>query len=358
MKKSSLISTLLSTLTIIALSTTITGCGSSSSTEPKVVVDGVEYNLLTLTQQEIEDILLNFSLEQLTELVNKVEAMYSEALDKYSDSISDLAKVALDNVKALLTQKQALVDAQNEADRKKAQEEADAKAAQLAANVKALATEAQKAETPPSVKEEVKKVVEVIEPEKNEAPIANGDSATTAYDTAVTIDVLANDTDPDGDAINIFYITGDSTWGGTVAVVNDRITYTPPVGYVGTDNFAYGITDPNNRVAFANVSVTVSANEEVDNTPPATPEVDAPATTTTDTTNITVKGEVGAKVFIDGVDTGVVIAANGEATVSIDTSITGDRNFKVGLKDAAGNMSTEVDETITRSPDNGGGGQV
>jgi len=250
---------LLSTITALTLLLSTTGCTDSNSSAPKVTVDGVEYDLLHLTQQEIEDILLNFSLEQLTELVTQVQAMYDEALDKYSDSISDLAKEALDNVKALLAQKQAIVNAENEAEKQKAQEEADAKAAQLAANVKALADEAKKAETPPSVKKEVEKVIEVIEPEDNTGLVANDDMAFTTYETAVTIDVLANDTNSDGNKLAIETISDTNTKNGTITVVDNKILYTPNSGFSGTDKFSYSVNDENGNSDSGMVSVTVLA---------------------------------------------------------------------------------------------------
>ena len=255
---------LLSTITALTLLLSTTGCTDSNSSAPKVTVDGVEYDLLHLTQQEIEDILLNFSLEQLTELVTQVQAMYDEALDKYSDSISDLAKEALDNVKALLAQKQAIVNAENEAEKQKAQEEADAKAAQLAANVKALADEAKKAETPPSVKKEVEKVIEVIEP-SNEKPIAKSDLATTAYMTAVTVDVLANDYDPDGDTLVVTSLRTNPSFGTAVIEADSKITYTPEAGFANRETFTYIVSDGNGNTVAA--PMTIIVGEKTNNAP-------------------------------------------------------------------------------------------
>ncbi|TOJ49613.1 hypothetical protein CGI37_24185, partial [Vibrio parahaemolyticus] len=45
--------------------------------------------------------------------------------------------------------------------------------------------------------------VEVNVTPVNDAPVAKGDIATTQEDTAVTIDVLPNDTDVDGDKLSI-----------------------------------------------------------------------------------------------------------------------------------------------------------
>ena len=72
----------------------------------------------------------------------------------------------------------------------------------------------------------------------NHAPVANNDSASTAPNTPVTVNVLANDTDPDNDPLTV---TGASTPAHGTAVVNadNTVTYTPTAGYSGPDSFTY-----------------------------------------------------------------------------------------------------------------------
>ncbi len=83
-------------------------------------------------------------------------------------------------------------------------------------------------------------------------PDANDDTASTFEDTATTIDVLANDTDPDGDPQTIISVDSPTTQGGTASIndngtpgdpSDDSIDYTPPAGFVGTDTFTYSIDD-------------------------------------------------------------------------------------------------------------------
>ena len=64
----------------------------------------------------------------------------------------------------------------------------------------------------------------------NHPPVANNDSASTPQNTAVTVSVLANDTDPDNDLLTV---TGASVPAHGTAVVNGgaTITYTPASGY-------------------------------------------------------------------------------------------------------------------------------
>lgn len=82
--------------------------------------------------------------------------------------------------------------------------------------------------------------------EVNEPPIAVNDTATTEQDTPIVVDVLANDSDPDGDAITAVVITQQpAVSGATVSL--DLATleplYTPASGFSGIDSFAYIITD-------------------------------------------------------------------------------------------------------------------
>ena len=77
----------------------------------------------------------------------------------------------------------------------------------------------------------------------NRAPVAVADAATTLPDTAVTVSVLANDTDPDGDTLSIASVTQPAAGTGAAAVSGEAITYTPPAGWTGTAMFTYTVTD-------------------------------------------------------------------------------------------------------------------
>ncbi|MFC1479514.1 Ig-like domain-containing protein [Planctomycetota bacterium] len=91
----------------------------------------------------------------------------------------------------------------------------------------------------------------------NDAPVANNDSATTAEDTPVTVNVLLNDTDVDGDSLAVTTVGTPSN--GTAAKNGDNtITYIPNAGYNGSDSFSYGITDGKGGSANGNVSITVT----------------------------------------------------------------------------------------------------
>ena len=91
----------------------------------------------------------------------------------------------------------------------------------------------------------------------NEAPQANDDTANTDDRTAVIIDVLANDSDADEDALSVTSATVDN---GSVNINEDNtITYMPTVGFSGTAIVSYTVDDGEGDEATAQVEVTVVA---------------------------------------------------------------------------------------------------
>ena len=91
----------------------------------------------------------------------------------------------------------------------------------------------------------------------NDAPIATPDLADTKEDTSVQINVLGNDSDPDGDSLTV---TSASATNGVVAINPDgTLTYTPKTNFSGTETITYTIADGNGGTASSTVTVTVEA---------------------------------------------------------------------------------------------------
>jgi VCBS repeat-containing protein len=97
----------------------------------------------------------------------------------------------------------------------------------------------------------------------NDSPIAARDSANTNEDTAVNINVLANDTDIDAtDVLSVFSIV-DAPDHGTVIINSDKtLTYTPNTNYNGSDKLTYQISDGNGGFSNAVVDLTVAAKAD------------------------------------------------------------------------------------------------
>lgn len=92
----------------------------------------------------------------------------------------------------------------------------------------------------------------------NDAPVAADDAATTAADTPVTIAVLANDSDTDGDTLTPSLVSGPSH-GGVVLNGDNSFTYTPAAGYTGADAFVYQVSDGAGGGDTATVSLQITA---------------------------------------------------------------------------------------------------
>ncbi|MGI8791925.1 MAG: Ig-like domain-containing protein [Acidimicrobiales bacterium] len=95
----------------------------------------------------------------------------------------------------------------------------------------------------------------------NNPPIANPDAKSTPKNTAVVVDVLANDSDPDGDAISVVSASAPTNGGSVVVNANGTITYTPATEFVGTDGFTYTITDNGTPAAQATGPVTITVTD-------------------------------------------------------------------------------------------------
>jgi gliding motility-associated-like protein len=77
----------------------------------------------------------------------------------------------------------------------------------------------------------------------NNPPIAVNDTVTTVSGTPIDIPVLGNDSDPDGDNINVTGISTPPNHGTTTINGDGTITYTPDTDFVGVDSFMYVICD-------------------------------------------------------------------------------------------------------------------
>jgi hypothetical protein len=113
----------------------------------------------------------------------------------------------------------------------------------------------------------------------NQAPTANNDSATTSVNSQTSINVVANDNDPDGtiDPATVV-VTSGPTNGTAVPNGNGTVAYTPFTGYTGQDTFKYTVDD--NLGATSNeatVMVTIGST--------ATPVMTSPAPGSTLTTS-------------------------------------------------------------------------
>ncbi|MBB1642276.1 hypothetical protein A9972_29960 [Pseudomonas sp. UME83] len=95
----------------------------------------------------------------------------------------------------------------------------------------------------------------------NDAPVAKPDNASTQEDKPVTLNVLANDSDVDGDALSV---TSASASNGSVTINTDgTLTYTPKANFSGSDSITYTISDGHGGTASSTVALSVTPVADV-----------------------------------------------------------------------------------------------
>ncbi len=92
----------------------------------------------------------------------------------------------------------------------------------------------------------------------NQSPLAVNDTRATEENDPVSINVLANDSDPDGDALTLSVASQPANGTAAVNLPGTRIVYSPASGFSGADSFVYQVSDGNGGTASATVSITVS----------------------------------------------------------------------------------------------------
>ncbi|EHU5194275.1 tandem-95 repeat protein, partial [Vibrio parahaemolyticus] len=174
--------------------------------------------------------------------------------------------------------------------------------------------------------------VEVNVTPVNDAPVAKDDIATTQEDTAVTIDVLSNDTDVDGDTLRIDSASVPSDQ-GTVEIVDGKLVFTPAENFNGNAEITYTVTD-GSLTDQATVKVTVNA---VNDTPVVESNL-ADQTLAEDFTTYTIDLNTAFS-DVDNVD--------GELTFSVS----GNSNVLVSIENGIATISPTADwngsETLT-----------
>lgn len=88
----------------------------------------------------------------------------------------------------------------------------------------------------------------------NDAPVAVNDLASTNEDTPITVDVLANDIDSEGDFLTILSVSLEN---GTAAIVDNKLNITPALNFFGEITATYTMTDSINAPRSGSLVLTV-----------------------------------------------------------------------------------------------------
>jgi len=87
-------------------------------------------------------------------------------------------------------------------------------------------------------------------------PDITNDTVSVQKGHSILIDVLANDTDADGDTLILDQV--DPGYHGVTVKQNGKVRYTPEPGYIGTDEFWYDVNDGHGHNGAGKVSITVT----------------------------------------------------------------------------------------------------
>ncbi|MBY7700046.1 tandem-95 repeat protein, partial [Vibrio harveyi] len=200
----------------------------------------------------------------------------------------------------------------------------------------------------------------------NDAPVAVNDTVATDEDTAVTIDVLANDSDPENDQLTITNASVPAEQ-GTVTIVDGKLVFTPAENFNGDATISYTISDGQltddatvavtvNPVNDAPVAVndTVSTDEDTAVTIDVLANDSDPENDTLIITAASVPAEQGTVTIVDGK---LVFTPaenfNGDATISYtisDGQLTDDATVAVTVN-PVNDAPVAVDDTVTTDED-------
>ncbi|MDG6774176.1 retention module-containing protein [Thiomicrorhabdus sp. ZW0627] len=187
----------------------------------------------------------------------------------------------------------------------------------------------------------------------NEPPVAADDIAALNEDASQVIDVLANDTDLDGDTLTVVAVTQPEN-GSVVINPDGTVTYTPFQDYNGSDSFTYTIEDGNGGTDTALVSVTVNPQ----NDPPVA--VDDVASLDEDSSKVIdvlsndtdLDGDTLSVQSVTQPENGsVVINPDGTVTYTPIANYNGTDSFTYVVEDGNGGTDTAL-VTLTINPQN------
>lgn len=185
----------------------------------------------------------------------------------------------------------------------------------------------------------------------NQQPTALSDAVTTDEEAPISISVLANDSDPDGDPLAVSMAQAPANGIATVNA-DGTISYTPNADFHGTDTFAYQVSD---GVLADTATVTITVNA-VNDAPVAVADtgLEARFGISTDVTDQILANDFDADedtlsiAMVDGAVGGTVEIVGGRVLFTGDSE--GPASFRYALSDGQGGESVWVDVDLTVAP--------
>ena len=195
----------------------------------------------------------------------------------------------------------------------------------------------------------------------NDAPVAVDDTATVLEDAALTsIDLIANDTDADGDTLSLTAVSTAGT--GTVAVNADGLSvdYTPAANFNGTETITYTVSDGVLTDATGTLTITDTAVNDAPVANEQTILVDEQGTVSVLTNSETTllynasdaENDALTAILVTGPSSGTLVL-NSDGTFSYEQNGTETFSDSFTYKANDGNLDSEIATvTITITPVN------
>ena len=185
----------------------------------------------------------------------------------------------------------------------------------------------------------------------NAAPVATDDTTSTPAGTPLTISVLGNDSDPNGDPIHLAATGQPQAGAGTAAISGNAVTYTPTASFAGRATFSYTVEDSQGAQTVAHVFVDVANARPVaaDDTAPVaylgSVTIDVLANDSDNNGDPLTIATVGTP------DHGTAVIAAGKITYGAPAGFAGPATFTYTVSDGHGGTDTgHVTVTVANAP--------
>ncbi|EFL88467.1 Ig-like domain-containing protein [Ahrensia sp. R2A130] len=204
----------------------------------------------------------------------------------------------------------------------------------------------------------------------NDAPVARDDVFTVDEDSAVSIDVLGNDSDPEGGALVITHVNNQPIFDGgapvsiahgSVRLASDRLLFTPNENYNGPVGFTYSVADADGEISVGNVTGNVlpvaDAPTAYDNNYETPEDTPYSGNALTDDTGNGVDEDVDGDALIINTnsigtfatDLGgtITVSENGDFTYTPPTNVFGADSFDYSITDGTGSDTATLRWDVT-----------
>ncbi|WP_448566246.1 Ig-like domain-containing protein [Thalassotalea ganghwensis] len=172
----------------------------------------------------------------------------------------------------------------------------------------------------------------------NLLPVVSDDAQIIEQNQQITIDVLANDSDVVGDDLTLTSVSASSL--ATVAIVDNKLLYTPTLGQAGEEVLTYTVTDQNNGEVESTVAITINNVLPVANDDIAYVAADESIEIDPLANDIDVEGDTLTILSHSSPAHGSVTLSNNRLVYQAESGYVGDDSFGYTFNDSHGAVSS------------------